>query len=345
MFELLKRLSEASAPSGYESPVAEIIKSELELLGIKHVTLPDGSVIGIIRCGKSDAKRVMLQAHMDEVGFMVKSHHKDGYLSLAPLGITDTSLLTGRRVIIHGEKPFFGYIGAVPVHLSKGKNIPDYSDIYVDIGTASGVYSENLVPLGSFGSFYTEFTSFGEDDTFIKGKALSSRIPCAVILEAVRSLFNISAKLSCDTYVSFTARGKLALCSAGAVYRRINADAVISIVGTDSGDTPFKANPYCILGSGVVIPTTEEKYTYDTYVTDCLKKAASKDDILICDAPPIPKDKDTDYDLLRMKNAGAHLGAVRIPVRYKNTSSEVASKEDVTSAVKLLQNAMMDICK
>ena len=343
MFELLKRLSEVSAPAGYEAPVAEIIKAELDSLGIQHVTTPDGSLIGIMKSERSGAGRLMLQAHMDEVGFMVKSHRKEGHLSLTPLGITDTALLTGRRVVIHGSEPFNGYIGAVPVHLSNGKSVPDYEDIYVDIGASSEGTAKKAVPLGSFGSFRTEFESFGEDLGFVKGKALSSRIPCAVILDAIKKLTERSAHLPYDLYLAFTARGKLSLCSAGAVYRRIGADGVISVVGTDSMDTPSEKNSRLSLGQGIAVPLTEEKYSYDTEITSHLRRTAADSAMQLQNIAPIPKTKDTDYDLLRMKNAGARLGVIRIPVRYKNTPCEAAAKCDITSAALLLTEALMTI--
>ena len=119
-FDLLKNLACACAPSGFESSVCEIIISRLRNAGIRASLSPDGSVAVVIPSGTSSSGKLMLQAHTDEVGFMVKSHTDSGFLKLAPLGIRDSRLLTGRRVTVMGKNgPLHGFIGAVPIHLSK----------------------------------------------------------------------------------------------------------------------------------------------------------------------------------------------------------------------------------
>ena len=209
-FSLLRRLATASSPAGNENAVREIIVSRLTELGLPASLSPDGSVASVIRSSDPSAQSLMLQAHTDEVGFMVKSHTEDGYLKLAPLGIRDSRLLTGRRVTVMGKNGLLsGFIGAVPIHLSKNnKKIPQYSDLYADIGTETKEEAEELAPIGSFGCFTSNFETFGADNGYIKSKALSGRAACAVLLEIAKHFSSQNTSLPFNLYFAFSPRGK-----------------------------------------------------------------------------------------------------------------------------------------
>ncbi len=338
-FDLLYKLTSASAPSSNEAQVRNIITSRLNELGIPASVSPDGSVAAVIKSNSQATGKLMLQAHTDEVGFMVKSHTDGGFLKLAPLGIRDSRLLTGRRVTVAGKNgPLSGFIGAIPIHLSKsGKKIPAYSDLYVDIGAESKEEAEAIAPIGSFGCFEANFETFGSDGKFIKSKALSGRTACAVLLETARYFTENSIPLPYDLYFAFSPRGKVSLSGGSALYSRICPDAVISLTAFEiSRDSSISSV------SGAALPLTEEKYALDASLTAQLRNAfnvAGK----LHETAPVPASVECEYDIIRLKSAGARVSALKLPVKNRNTVSELMSCDVINGICETLVSVLPHI--
>lgn len=333
-FNLLKELSVAVAPSGFESHVREIIFSRLREYGIRHSVSPDGSVAAVIPSKNNSYGKLMLQAHMDEVGFMVKSHTDEGFLKISPLGIRDSRLLTGRRVTVIGKNgPLCGYIGAIPVHLSKGdKKIPSYSDLYVDIGAVSKSEAESLAPIGCGGCFSDDFLLFGSGNSYVKSKALSARASVAILLAAAEAFADGS--LPYDLYFAFTPRGKLSLSGGASLYSRIKPDGVISVYGADiAKDVSIKDV------SGIALPYLEEKYAFDRSLTSQLRENLPQE-ITLWEKAPTEAEAETEFDIIRLKAAGARVAAIKLPVKNRNTACEVMCMDTVKQACELLCTAL-----
>ena len=334
MLELLKRLCSANAPSGYEDGAVKVISERLDEIGVQYSVYPSGNVIATLPCEKENAPRVMVQCHVDEAGFMVKGHRDGGYLSISPLGISDVRELVGKRVVLLSGGKYHGSVGAVPVHLSKDRDIPSMDDLYADVGNTDKRRAEEKLPLGSFGCFDTDLELFGKDASFISGKALSSRIPCAVLLEAIGRLKD--APLGAKIYFAFTVRGKLSLNGATEAYNKILPDAVISVAGIPADDTPGNTSPICRLGFGAALSRGEVRYRFDESLTAQLYSVAEAEDIPVQTSRPMTEDEDRDFDVFRMKNAGARVSAIRLPVRSMNSSCEAAANTDALSVLRLL---------
>lgn len=334
MHELVKKLCSANAPSGCEDAVIHIITKRLDELNVPYVKYPSGNVIASLVSGKSYAPRIMVQCHVDEVGFMVKGHRDGGYLSLSTLGISDAKYLVGKRVTLLADTPVSGSIGAVPIHLSKDKDAPEMDDIYADLGITSRDEAKEKIPLGTFGCFDTELKYFGKDSSFISGKALSSRIPCAIMLEVINRLKD--TPLNAKVYFAFTVRGNLSLNGATEAYNKIRPDAVISVSGITADDTPDSSSPICRLGHGTVLSRGEIRYRYDESLTAQLSSAANDNGISCQASRPLTEDEDSDFSILRMKNAGARIAVVKLPVRNIHSSCEVMAKSDTRNAADLL---------
>ncbi len=338
MFDLLEKLCSANAPSGCEDKVIRVITHRLDELKVRYSVYPSGNVIAALTSDTENAPRVMVQCHVDEVGFMVKGHRDGGYLSISPLGISDVTELVGKRVTVLADKSVSGSIGAVPVHLSKGKDKPQMDDLYADVGISDKEGALKKIPLGAFGCFDSATEYFGGDGAYICGKALSSRIPCAVLLEAINKLKD--SHLSAHVYFAFTVRGKLSLCGATEAYNKVRPDAVISVVGAPTDDLPCNASPVCRLGHGISIPNGEVRYRFDEFLTNQLRDTAEGIDLPVQTSRPMTEDEDECFDILRMKNAGARISAVALPVRNIRTSCEVMSKSDFSTAAELLCAAL-----
>ena len=338
MLELLKMLCSANAPSGQEDEVIKVITDRLDGINVQYSVYPSGNVIASLPCKDDGASRIMVQCHVDEVGFMVKAHREGGYMSISPLGITDTTELVGKRVALLSDKKYHGSIGAVPIHLSKDKDVPEMDDLYADVGIMSKTEAEEKVPLGSFGCFDTEVECFGKNDSFISGKALSSRIPCAVMLETISKLKETELNAQIDFV--FTVRGKLSLNGAAEAYNAVRPDAVIHVAGIDTSDTPDNSSPICRLDHGAALSKGEIRHPYDKTITEQLYSKAAAHGIPVQTSRPMTEDEDRDFDTLRMKNAGARLSVVKLPLRRMNSCCEVASMSDVRAVTDLLCSAL-----
>ena len=341
MFKFLEKLCSVNAPSGYEDELISTISDRLDELGVTYNVYPSGNVVASLPSKNPSAPSIMVQCHMDEVGFMVKGHRDGGFLSISPLGITDVTELVGKRVTLLADTPFRGSIGAVPVHLSKGKDKPSLDDLYADVGIMKKEDAAKSIPLGTFGCFDASTAYFGKDDAYISGKALSSRVPCTILLEAIKSLKD--SHPSAHVYFAFTVRGKLSLCGATEAYNKICPDTVISVTGIPADDTPDNTSPICRLGHGLTIPKGEARYHFDQSITTKLHSAANDSGIHIQNSRPLTEDEDADFDILRIKNAGARISAVKLPVRNIRTSCEVVSKDDVHAALALLSSALKSL--
>lgn len=338
MYDLIANLSSANAPSGCEAEVIRIISSRLCELDVKHSFYPSGNVIAHLSSAKVDAPRIMVQCHMDEVGFMVKGFKDGGYMSLSPLGISDATQLIGKRVTVLADTHYRGSIGAVPIHLSRNKDEPQIDDAYADLGFNSKSEAEVCIPLGAFGCFDNTPKHFGTNASFISGKALSSRVPCGVLLEVIRRLKD--DELNADVYFAFTVRGNLSLCGATEAYGKIRPDVVISVTGTPTLDAPDSDSPICRFGQGIALSRGEVRYRYDEAVAAQLIEAAKSNGISTQTARPMTEDEDASHDVFRMKNAGARITAVKLPVRNIRSSCEVVAKADVRACLDLLCTAL-----
>jgi len=334
--DLLRTLATTDAPSGFESAMRDAITARLNKLGIRSSVSPDGSVAAVIPAKCASKGKLMLQAHTDEVGFMVRSHTADGFLKISPLGLRDTRLLTGRRVTVAGkDEDLNGFIGAIPIHLSKdGKKVPSYSDLYVDIGADTKAEAETAAPLGCAGCFKSNFEVIGTDGAFIKSKALSGRAACAVLLTLAEHFSSEENSLPYDLYFAFSPRGKLSLSGGAALYTRLRPDCVISVTSFEiPNDESISSH------RGVAVPLFEEKYTFDLAVAGQLKDALGTSDKIEVTAPT-PSADECEFDLIRLKSAGAKLCAVKLPVKNRNTACEVMSRDSVDTACDLLKNAL-----
>ena len=190
---LLRRLSLSIGPSGCEDEVREVIKSELEKIPCTYTVDRLGNVIARMTFGQGEERmRLMVSAHMDEVGFMVTEVLEDGYLRVGSLGGMDPSILAGRKVMFVGEEGTVrGILCSKAIHhktQEERKKTEKLVKLYVDIGAADKEEAERLCPVGTFGAFDSEFYTFGKDDRMVKGKALDDRMGCAALIEVMRSL-------------------------------------------------------------------------------------------------------------------------------------------------------------
>ena len=179
----LKTLTEINAPSGHEQAIRRFLLDELKKLGFAPVLDRMGNVV-VVKEGTGDAprKRVMVSAHMDEVGLIVTSATEDGYLRIAAAGGIDPRVLVSKRVTV-GDDKLPGVIGAVPIHLQSAaerKHVLSMDELLVDIGAKNKDEAECKAPMGTYISFDTPYVEYG--DGFACGKAFDDRVGCLSLL-------------------------------------------------------------------------------------------------------------------------------------------------------------------
>ncbi|MCK4316805.1 MAG: M42 family peptidase, partial [Anaerolineae bacterium] len=202
---ILKELSEAVGVSGNEGDVRAIVLDAVR----EHVDEVEvdtlGNVLAFKRGTGRQRMRVMLAAHMDEVGLMVVGYDNDGFLRVRSVGGIDPRLLPGTLLQVGSER-IPGVIGIKPIHLlekEEGEKVPKLQDLVVDVGAKSRDEAKKLAPLGTYATFATRFRELGPT---VSGKAFDDRAGCAVLVELLRG-----ERFRFDLHAAFTVQEEVGL--------------------------------------------------------------------------------------------------------------------------------------
>ncbi len=232
MKELLARLTEMDGVPGFEDEIRDFVVSEAQ----KHVQSVTVDCVGNVLCFKKGEKApsspILLTAHMDEVGFLIKDITKDGMLKVAPAGSIDPRVLIGRRLRV-GKNKIPGIISIKAIHLTtpeERKKAPELKSLYIDIGALDREDAEKLVSIGDPAVFDTAFASLGVD--CIKAKALDDRVGCAILLKLMEE------DIPFDTYFLFSASEEIGCRGAINAVSTIDPGFICVVEGTPAGDVP-----------------------------------------------------------------------------------------------------------
>ncbi len=336
MFNMLRELCALNATSGREKNVREYILSKLPSSAEAH-TDRAGNLIVFKKGAKTPKNKVMLAAHMDEVGFIATSVDADGYIKFAAVGGIDPTVILGKKIIF--DSGVRGVFGLTPVHLIESqdrKKMPKITDMYIDIGSRSREETLEHVKPGDTGVFVSEYIEFGENK--IKSKALDDRVGCAVMLDM------LSNELEFDTYFAFTVKEEVGLIGAKAAAFGIDPDYAIVLEATTAADIPEvgEGSTVCSLGGGAVVSFMDRATVYNP---DLFKKALS-----IAEKNNIKAQVKTlvaggnDAGAIHQSRAGVHTLTLNIPCRYIHSMSCVADKGDILSLRELAAAVLSDFC-
>lgn len=329
MIELLKKLCSLSGASGNEDAVRDFIRSRAITFADDIKTDAMGNLM-VLRLGKrSTTKPLMLSAHMDEVGFIIKRITDDGMIKFGFVGGVDPRVVIGRRVKFGSV---CGVVGIKAVHLAspeERKHTPQTKDLYIDIGACSKSEAESKVEIGDYGVFDSDATEFG--DSLIKAKALDNRIGCAVLLTLLRKTPPV------DTWFVFTVQEEVGLRGATTSAFALDPALCINIEGTAAADLP-EVEPHkqsCAIRKGAVIPFMDKSAIYDQRLFELLKKIATDEQIAWQVKTAVAGG--TDVGAIHKSLTGIPCATVAAPVRYIHSSASVASLDDVQSLLDLMQ--------
>ena len=325
-FELLKKLCLANGVSGFEDEVRDIIKDEILPFCDDVMTDAAGNLLAFKKGRVCTGKKLMLCAHMDEVGFCVKHINDDGTLLVDEVGMV-TPIMPSKRVMI-GKRRIPGVIGSKPVHLSgKSDGVPSIRDIFIDIGAHDKADAESMDVFGEYAAFESDFCEFGNG--LIKAKALDDRIGCAIMCELAKT------ELDCDVYFAFTVGEEIGGVSAAAATYRIDPDICLVLEGTTASDLSgiTDENAVCRAGFGPVSPFMDRGTMYDGEIYSFIRSIAEKNGIPCQTKTKIAGGTDA-RNIAKAKN-GVKVGALSLACRYIHTPSSVASKRDMQNMLEL----------
>lgn len=326
-YSLLKRLCQADGVSGSEDAVRKLIIDEIKDHADYHIDNL-GNIIAHKK-GRNTAKtRLMLSAHMDEVGLMVTDITSDGFLKFDEVGGIDRRVLLGKTVTV-GKNGVNGVIGVKPVHLCKGeenKTIPEYGDLYIDIGAEN---SEEALLFVNIGDIVNYRSDFSENDSTICSKAIDDRFGCCVLIELIKS------DLEFDTDFVFVVQEEVGLRGAKVAAYSVDPDFALVIETTTSAEIPEvdKAAQVCNLGEGAVISVMDRRTIYDKEMVDLAFTAAKEINVKTQYKRAVAGGNDAGA--IHQSRGGVRTLAISLPCRYLHAPNTVASKADCESVLAL----------
>lgn len=335
--ELLKRLSETPGIPGREEAMRVIVRQALT----GHVDEISVDRLGnVIAHKKGDSPKVVVAAHMDEIGFLV-SHvdEETGFLRIEPLGGFDPVTLIAQRVTVHTTGgAIYGVIGTKPVHVlteEERKKIPEMKNLFVDIGLPGKEAKERV----RVGDPVTLVQTFADVGNLVTGKALDDRLGVYVGIEAVKRLKGHKA----DVYFVATVQEEVGLRGARTSAFAIAPDIGVALDVTLACDMPSVAAHEQIarLGKGVAIKVKDAASISHPGLVQFLVKLAEERKIPY-QLEILPRGG-TDAGAIQPAREGVAVVTISIPTRYVHTVVESAHKEDIEAAIKLLV-AFLETC-
>ncbi|MEM9416780.1 MAG: M42 family metallopeptidase [Bacteroidota bacterium] len=334
---LFKKICETPGPSGFEQRIRRLIVDEVTPL-VDHVEIDNlGNVIALKRgTNNASSKKLMVAAHMDELGMLVKHIDEEGYLHFHTLGGFDPKTLTAQRVIVHGKKDLIGVLGGKPIHFmaeEERKRSPKLEDYFIDLG----MRREEVVQYVSVGNPVTRERTLIKMGDCLNGKSLDNRTGVFVLIETLRALEAVPY----DVYAVFTVQEEVGLRGATVAAHHINPDFGLALDTTTSLDLPT-SKPHekaARLGQGVGIKIMDSQTICDYRMVDFLKAQAEQHHIPWQADLKAVGGTDT-APVQRMGQDGAIAGAVSIPIRYAHQSVETVHQQDVYAAIQLLRVAL-----
>ena len=337
--ELLTRLCGLNAISGFEYMGTDSLKNIFDEIFDETYTDSLCNVTGYIRCGKKDAPVIMLEAHYDSIGLMVKSVHEGGFVSFVPIGGVDTRLLPGSRVVLHGKKDIAGICGAKPPHLMSREEMDKAvksEDVYIDTGYSK----DELLKIIEIGTPITISPSHSNllSDSFC-GNALDNRAGLFSVLCAAKklkqenSLCHDICVLASTSEETFQTGAK---CSA----RKISPDLAI-VVDVTHGTTPdsSKSETSSVGGGPVICMGPNLSRGYNKILFDTLEKNGIEYQTEVEEGST-----GTNAWVIQTTGCGVPCVLISVPLKYMHTPVETVSKKDLETTSNAIALFVKNLC-
>lgn len=318
MTELLRQLCTIDGTSGDEGAVRDFVISQIkDCCEYKVDNL--GNIIAFKKGKNTTQKKVLIDAHLDEVGLIITHIESNGFLRFTTVGGIDTAALMFRRVLINGKT--LGVIGGKPIHLCEGderKKLPSVDSLYIDIGASTKDEAENIISVGDCAVMCSEYVSVGEK---VLSKALDDRVGCAILIDILKR------DADYDFYASFSTQEEVGLRGAKVAAYSVDPDSAIVIDGTTAADVAGVADSkkVCHQGAGAVVSFMDGATSYDRdYYNAALNsgiEAQSKCAVA----------GGNNSGVIHLSRGGVKTVALSVPCRYIHTAGSTCDMGDVVA--------------
>lgn len=328
--DLFKELCNINGTSGNENKVRDFIIEKIENK-CEYTVDNLGNIIAFKKGKNTPKNKVMISAHMDEVGMIATYINSDGTIKLSSVGGIDSRVIYGRQVTV-GDNDIPGVIGSVAIHNvskdDKEKAIPE-KKLYVDIGSSSKEETEKLVSLGDNIYFKSDFIELGND--FVKAKAIDDRFGCAIMIDLINS------DIEYDTYFTFVVQEEIGLRGAKVAAYTVNPDYVFVLESTTAADIPLAdaEDKVCICQNGPVVSYMDRSTIYNKDLYNLAFDVAKENNIPVQTKTRVAGGNDAGA--IHISRGGVKTLALSIPCRYIHSPSSVANLKDMENTGKLLK--------
>ncbi len=325
---MLKELTDICAVSSFEDSLRSYIISKVE----KNCDKISTDIMGNLLCfkkGRKQGKTIMMSAHMDEVGLLVRDFTDDGYIKFSGIGI-DPRILLGTRVVV-GDSHIPGVIGIKAVHMTTAeerKTAVTEKDMYIDIGASSAEEAKEKVSKGDMIAFDSDYTEFG--DGKIKAKALDDRVGCFALINLLNN-----ADFEYDTWCVFTVQEEVGLRGGYVAGKSIAPDIFVALEATTCSDLPDvpPQNAVTSMGKGVALSYMDGGYVQDKALVDAILNLAKTKNIP-CQLKSVAAGGN-EVRSVQVSAKGVRSVALSVPCRYLHSPVSVIDKKDLDALVAL----------
>lgn len=336
MKELLRELCLINGVSGDEGSVREYIIEKIKDI-CEYRTDNLGNLICLRKGAKTSEKKIMICAHMDEVGMIVTSVRSDGTLTFGTVGGVDASVIIGRQVKV-GKALLSGVIGSTAIHnLSPEERdkAPKTDSLYIDIGAADKADAERYVKPGDCVYFDSEYMEFGSGR--VKSKAIDDRAGCAMMIKLMQEEHEY------DTYYVFNVQEEIGLRGSTVSAFSVQPDIAIVLEATTAADIDgvSGAKKVCSLGGGPVVSFMDRSTIYDKELYRIAFEAAEKEGIPCQTKTMIAGGNDSGA--IHISGKGVRTIAVSVPCRYLHSPSCVIEYADLENSYRLVKNLLKEV--
>ena len=329
--QLLKDLCGIVGVSGREKAVRDFITNRLQNIADLEFTVDNSGNIIANKKGKKSGKKLMVDAHMDEVGFIVTYIEDNGLIRFANVGGIETETLLCKKVLF---KNAVGVIGMKPIHLTEDgekDSLPKSDDLFIDIGATSKEEALQYVSLGEVATFASEFCDYG--DGLFMGRAIDDRVGCAVLLKLLEeeSEYGFTA--------TFTVQEELGCKGAATAAFTVKPEVAIILEGTTAGDIldVSEHKKVCKVGFGPAVSFMDRVSIYDRELYElCFKQNVT------CQ-PKAYVSGGNNSGSIAMSGDGAKVLAISLPTRYLHSANTIGSYSDMENLYKLTKSMIKAI--
>ena len=330
--EVLRQLVEVPTVTGTEAKAGEVLRRLLSPYVDEFLTDDWFNHIG--RLNPEANRKIALVAHIDQIGFMIKSINDEGFLKIEQVGGWDASVPYGQRILILGKKgPVFGVIGSIPPHLRKKEETKEIKmeDLFVDVGADSREEVEKLgIEVGNYALLSSNFSKLA--GTRVTGMAFDDKAGVASIILAARRVFEKKSELKAELDVVATVQEEIGLRGASMIGYKLKPDAAVVVDVTHAATPPIKEKVDIKLGKGPAIAVGP---VYHPAIVEKLRNSAEK-----IKSPfqiePSPRGTGTDTWAIQVARGGVKTALLSIPLRYMHSGVEVADLKDIIHASRVL---------